>query len=235
MELPNRHSNSIDYWGYYNGKSNSMNIFTDVKDGNRDVYSAYTEAGILTKIIYPTGGSENFYYEDNNVLIPTYFSNFILSNPSRILYDDKVTALAKAPDNFVLNNGSATIGKYIKVFDIPNVYGNKFSFTAMLGVGCTSVETSDCKTKVRLYRIDKNTGAILASYTITQGNNVELVNPPFESGKYRLEVSNPSFTLNDSQNYETNPFSVALRWKEYKPDIPINSFVGGGGESPELK
>ncbi|MFC4382388.1 hypothetical protein ACFO0Q_13860, partial [Chryseobacterium bernardetii] len=228
MELPNRHSNSIDYWGYYNGKSNSMNIFTDVKDGNRDVYSAYTEAGILTKIIYPTGGSENFYYEDNNVLIPTYFSNFILSNPSRILYDDKVTALAKAPDNFVLNNGSATIGKYIKVFDIPNVYGNKFSFTAMLGVGCTSVETSDCKTKVRLYRIDKNTGAILASYTITQGNNVELVNPPFESGKYRLEVSNPSFTLNDSQNYETNPFSVALRWKEYKPDIPINSFVGGG-------
>lgn len=227
-ELPNRHSNSIDYWGYYNGKQNSMNIFTDNKDGNRDVYGNYAEAGILTKIVYPTGGSESFYYEDNNVLVPPYFSNFILANPSRILYDDKSTAIAKRSDYFVLNNGSNILGKYVKEFEIPAVYGSKFSYTAMLGTNCTSVETTDCKTKVRLHRYDKNTGTILATYSITQGNNIEIINPPFQSGSYRLEVSNPNFTLTDSENYETNPFSVALRWKEYKPDVPINSFIGGG-------
>ncbi|MDC8104534.1 hypothetical protein MTQ00_08280 [Chryseobacterium sp. B21-037] len=227
-ELPNRHSNSIDYWGYFNGKPNKMNIFTDVVEANRDVYGNFAEAGILTKIIYPTGGSENFYYEDNQVLVPNYFSLFMLSNPSRIVYDEKSTAVAKTSNIFVLNNGSPTLGKYIKEFEIPSMYGSKLSFNAMLGVGCTSVETADCKTKVRLYRYNKDTRAILATYVITQGNNVDLINPPIESGSYRLEVSNPSFTLSDSENFETNPFSIVLRWKEQKPNIPINSFVGGG-------
>ncbi len=226
-ELPNRHSNSIDYWGYYNGKQNSMNIFTDIKDGSRDVFGNFSEAGILTKIIYPTGGSENLYFEDNNVLAPSYFSIFILSNPSRILYDDKSTAVAKMSNNFVLNNGSSTLGKYIKEFDIPAVYGGKFSYTAVLGTGCTAVETADCKTKVRLHRYNKNTGAVLMTYNITQGNT-EVINPPLESGSYRLEVSNPAFTLLDSENYESNPFSVTLRWKEYKPNVPLTSFIGGG-------
>ncbi|AYZ36304.1 hypothetical protein EGY07_12310 [Chryseobacterium indologenes] len=236
-ELPNRHSNSIDYWGYFNGKLNNMNIFTDVKDGNRDVYGIEAEAGILTKIIYPAGGSENFYYEDNNAVIPSYFSNFILANPSRNLYDDKTTAIAKGSEYFVLNNGSTTRGKYIKEFEISGVYKKKFSYTALLGPicisgqtvdCCTSVETTGCKTKVRLQRFDKNTGAILATYTITQGNNIEIINPPIENGNYRLEVSNMNFTLSDSENMETNPFSVVLHWTEYKPNVPLTSFVGGG-------
>jgi len=220
-ELPNRHSNSIDYWGYYNGKPNKMNIFTDISD--RDVDANFTEAGILTKIIYPTGGSENFYYENNNVLVPNYFSNFILSSPSQIVYDVKSTAIAKTSNSFVLNNGSTTLGKYIKEFTIQSNYDNKLTFSAMLGTGCTSIETSDCKTKVRLY--NTQTGA---TYTITQGSNVEIINPPVENGNYRLEVTNSSFTLADSENYETNPFSVSLRWKEHKPSLPINSFVGAG-------
>jgi hypothetical protein len=220
-ELPNRHSNSIDYWGYYNGKPNKMNIFTDISD--RDVDANFIEAGILTKIIYPTGGSENFYYENNNVLVPNYFSNFILSSPSQVVYDVKSTAIAKTSNNFVLNNGSTIVGKYIKEFTIQSNYDNKMTFSAILGTGCTSVETTDCKTKVRLY--NTQTGA---TYTITQGNNVEIINPPIENGNYRLEVTNPSFTLADSENYENNPFSVSLRWKEHKPDISINSFVGAG-------
>lgn len=227
-ELPNRHSNSIDYWGFFNGRQNNTNIFIDAEEANRDVYGSYAEAGILTKITYPTGGSENFYYEDNNVLIPNYFSNFILANPSRLIYDEKSTAITKAQNNFVLNNGSIFFGKYIKEFEIPEIYGNKFSYTALLGNGCTSVETTNCKTKVRLHRYDQDTGAILASYVVTQGNNKEVINPPLESGNYRLEVSNPNFTLSDSENYETNPFSVTLHWKEYKPNIPFNSFIGGG-------
>ncbi|MDM1557498.1 MULTISPECIES: hypothetical protein, partial [Chryseobacterium] len=227
-ELPNRHSSSIDYWGYYNGKQNSTNIFTDVKDGSRDVDGTEAEAGILTKIVYPTGGIESFYYEDNHVLAPSYFSGFILANPSRILYDDKITAIAKGPEYFVLNSGSTTLGKYIKEFEINNIYKPKFSFNAMLGMGCTSVETTTCKTKVRLHRYDKNTGVVLATYVITHGNNVEISNPPLENGNYRLEVSNGNFTLNDSENPETNAFSVLLRWSEYKPNVPLNSFIGGG-------
>ncbi|WP_345989653.1 hypothetical protein AAEU33_18905 [Chryseobacterium sp. Chry.R1] len=225
-ELPNRHSTSIDYWGYFNGKPNKMNIFTDASD--RDVYGNFAEAGILTKIIYPTGGSENFYYEDNQVLVPNYFSLFMLANPSGIVYDEKSTAIAKTSNNFVLNSGSSTLGKYIKEFQITSIYGNKLSFNAMLGVGCTSVETTDCKTKVRLHRFNPTTGAILATYIITQGNNVDIINPPIENGNYRLEVSNPSFTLIDSENFETNPFSVVVRWREQKTNIPINSFIGGG-------
>ncbi|MCJ7935351.1 MAG: hypothetical protein MUW56_17415 [Chryseobacterium sp.] len=220
QELPNRFSNAIDYWGYFNGKPNKENIFTDVSD--RDVYANFAEAGILTKITYPTGGSENFYYENNNVIVPKYFSDFMLSSPSMIMYDKKATAIAKGPEYFVLNNNTTSLGKYVKEFTIQSSYNKELVYIASLGQNCTSVETTDCKTKVRLY--NTQTGA---TYIITQGQQT-LVNPPLENGNYRIEVTNGSFTLSDSQNYETNPFSVSLQWKERKPTLPINSFVGAG-------
>ncbi|WP_333597410.1 hypothetical protein [Chryseobacterium flavum] len=218
-ELPNRFSNAIDYWGYFNGKPNKENIFMD--NSNRDVDASFAEAGILTKIIFPTGGSESFYYEDHNGVVPKYFSDFMLASPSKP-YDIKATAIAKGPEYFVLNSNSTSLGKYIKEFTIQNTYDYQIFYTANLGQNCTDKETSECKTKVRLYHIPTGT-----AYTITQGQQT-LLNPPVDNGNYRIEVTNGSFTLSDSQNYETNPFSVSLQWKEKKETLPINSFVGGG-------
>ncbi|WP_162926058.1 hypothetical protein [Chryseobacterium aurantiacum] len=135
-ELPNRYSNSIDHWGYFNGKPNSMNIFQTVAD--RNIYAEYAEAGILTKITYPTGGTESFFYEDNNVIIPTHLFNAIYPvlpsvnivgggrRISSIETNDNNGKITKRKFTYTLPNGT-TSGKLLGIPDYMSVikrYGN---------------------------------------------------------------------------------------------------------------
>ncbi|MEM9545419.1 MAG: hypothetical protein AAGA77_05575, partial [Bacteroidota bacterium] len=75
--LPNRFSNSIDHWGFYNGQVNNYqyNIpeTTITYNGNeitfgqsnRKAYSEHVNTGMLTKVTYPTGGTRSFDYENH--------------------------------------------------------------------------------------------------------------------------------------------------------------------------
>ncbi|MGD1318567.1 SpvB/TcaC N-terminal domain-containing protein, partial [Chryseobacterium sp. 2R14A] len=73
--LPNKTSNSMDYWGFYNAEPNSslfprilfqygVNLLED-GDAERSVNPESITAGMLKKIIYPTGGSTEYMYESN--------------------------------------------------------------------------------------------------------------------------------------------------------------------------
>lgn len=75
------HSFAIDHWGYYNGSSNNENlvptfysrVFHDggniidlYYDGaNREVNPAFSAAGLLHEIEYPTGGRVQYEYENH--------------------------------------------------------------------------------------------------------------------------------------------------------------------------
>jgi len=77
--LPSKDSKSKDYWGFYNGQSNSTLIpaqsfqeyersggplYTyNVGGANRNPNEFYMQAGILTQLTYPTGGFTTFEYE----------------------------------------------------------------------------------------------------------------------------------------------------------------------------
>ncbi len=74
IAMPARFSYAQDLWGYYNGKTaNNTNIPTinelvlmgipTYADRNVDIN--YTQAGIIKQIVYPTGGSLNFTFENN--------------------------------------------------------------------------------------------------------------------------------------------------------------------------
>ncbi|HVW96326.1 MAG TPA: DUF5977 domain-containing protein [Mucilaginibacter sp.] len=84
QQTPDYHSFSRDYWGYYNGKTNttlipkteipfqatSTSTPTTKFIGGDDPYSrepdsAFMQAGVLTGIHYPTGGYTNFKYQTN--------------------------------------------------------------------------------------------------------------------------------------------------------------------------
>ncbi len=77
MALPSRLSFQRDWWGYYNGAAGNQNLippvhiqegtgYFDFFTGNtREVNSVYTQAGILNRIDYPTGGYSEFEYEPN--------------------------------------------------------------------------------------------------------------------------------------------------------------------------
>ena len=87
--LPSKNSYSKDFFGYYNGASNSSlipdhvsvetflnsfslnNVYTNHVDGNSrepdtSINGTYIKAGILEKITYPTGGTTEFLYELNS-------------------------------------------------------------------------------------------------------------------------------------------------------------------------
>lgn len=68
-------TSDVDYWGYWNGASNSDNRIPKmylsefdqyVGAANRSVNPAYAKAEMLEKITYPTGGYASFEYESND-------------------------------------------------------------------------------------------------------------------------------------------------------------------------
>ncbi len=74
-DVPYRLSYSQDYWGYYNGKSNStliptpssasLQILFPEASANREPDSNYTKVGLLSSITYPTGGIDSIVYSGN--------------------------------------------------------------------------------------------------------------------------------------------------------------------------
>lgn len=79
IQLPDRLSYAQDHWGYYNGKLSNTDListFTTTlitgaqvtfQGADRRANTETAQAGILTKIKYPTGGETLFTYESNTV------------------------------------------------------------------------------------------------------------------------------------------------------------------------
>lgn len=73
IALPPKDSKSIDHWGFYNGAYNTSLIpninYAGIPSGgaNRNPDADFACAGMLTKIIYPTGGYSEFSFEGNTV------------------------------------------------------------------------------------------------------------------------------------------------------------------------
>lgn len=75
--LPSRLSFAQDHWGYFNGRNNStlipkpssLNMAQKfpLATADREPNEGYAKKGLLKKIIYPTGGYEEFEYESNTV------------------------------------------------------------------------------------------------------------------------------------------------------------------------
>lgn len=74
--LPNRYSKATDYFGYYNGRNSNTSFLSRIYlpvvssyigTANRSIDPAYTRAGVLERITYPTGGHDEFDWENNSI------------------------------------------------------------------------------------------------------------------------------------------------------------------------
>lgn len=88
--LPSRLSFSQDHFGYFNGKDNSdlvplpnnpqdRALFNN-KGGDREPDAHFSTIGMLTQVIYPTGGRSEIVYEANDINV----TEDVLSPPVRI-------------------------------------------------------------------------------------------------------------------------------------------------------
>jgi hypothetical protein len=79
--LPGYNSLAIDYWGYYNGKTNNNTLvpavytsqFGNLSGADRDPSFNHMKTGTLNKLTYPTGGFAEYTYEANQYY--DYLSN----------------------------------------------------------------------------------------------------------------------------------------------------------------
>lgn len=226
--LPSKYSNSIDYWGYFNGFNNGDNMLFNPGSKRREVIFSNLQAGVLKKITYPTGGFSQFEYEPNYTKVPSYWNDLYMpefKNDSNFFVDVPSVGITKDSYFFVPSSTNPNgVGHYQRDFVIQ---GNPdepiiVNINALLGANCTSIETTDCTTKVRIYKIGSN--AIIA--TVTQGTQSISLTP----GNYYIKVINSAFTYYDAyedpNGFENNPFSVILKWKE-KKIVPYD-FIGGG-------
>ncbi|MBO9571883.1 MAG: hypothetical protein J7497_06700, partial [Chitinophagaceae bacterium] len=182
VNLPSTISTSVDYWGFYNGYTNSSHFpnlyYSDglttirrVDYANRSANPDYGKANILTKIIYPTGGYREFIYEGNTALVSTFSHQY--------------------PEPDYLTNQSFTRTDFLNVispsramtqyFSVNSTNGGAvFKYTLGVGGGCGSGYS------VKLYKVpvaeDDFGGTLIYNYSASTFTT-DLLN-----GNYRMEI-----------------------------------------------
>lgn len=241
--LPNRNSNSQDYWGYYNGKSNGSflkDTYGDLNQ-NRTVDSDFTQAGILEKMIYPDGGSVKFTYEPN-IGVAAFPPDVYYPSPNPVLNDDMIVSHLDARiwrdsirtrTDTIYDPVTKKFSKYFKVRGVVVaestkkkipcvVYSNEFSSQYPENNG----NNNDTTCKVLFFITKKvTTGAVpqwdlVASLPPGEGGIIDL-----PAGDYRLNAS-PQGNF-DPLVYS---FSASVRWKYQMVENGINDFMHADGE-----
>ncbi|MVO09178.1 hypothetical protein GOQ30_08400 [Flavobacterium sp. TP390] len=195
QQLPSRHSNSIDSWGYYNGKNRGQYLRFIDNGGNSAVDPVKMQAGILKKITYPTGGSTVFEYEPN----------FLKNNlPEAIKIQDPNPTFSKSIVLSIFEPQTYDGGRYIKTFTINNLVINSPTINVNLSV-------------------PKNFPCRLINHTTNTVTNLSTGNNPINgltNGSYSLVVDprdsnwNPYPDPNNPTNLMENSFFVSLNFKE---------------------
>lgn len=122
--LPTKNSGSVDFWGYYNGKSNTTLLPTPKISGvytsnsfdysKRETDFNFMKAGVLTKITYPTGGASIYEYEPNYFLTPE-------QEQGMAAYQGGVGAYALKSDTNCSDGQNLTTSPYtVKEYQITN-------------------------------------------------------------------------------------------------------------------
>lgn len=207
--LPNRFSNATDSWGYYNGVHSNHYLKT-MDDVSRIVNNDMNKAGILEKIIYPTGGYTLYEYEDNIVKRPLYYNELILNNTNPT--ESKSVGLMKDYSKY-----NITTFKYNEIFEIKNLPTEINFVVSFTNDGCliNAPALSTCKYKVELWRAG---GGFVAQLVL--GNNNIILQPGF----YRIEVT-PKGIHHLNEFIEEEEFFVQGIWQEIKQHELL--FAGG--------
>lgn len=205
--LPTRSSFSQDFWGYYNGQDGNKNLLptiyytstgsgTVVDGANRSVVDNYTQAGILTRVTYPTGGYSDFTYENNTVTCnaATDAQTFcdILNYTSK--YPLVTQTISYQSENLSYSNYET----YSPDFTIPLIAGGRgersvyFSgrYLPYDNATCNRLEMGNGGAKYLCVSVDLERKNADNTYSVILGNITFGINVPLEAlgTVYRLHV-----------------------------------------------
>jgi len=213
--LPSRHSNSVDFWGFYNGKNRGNYInFANTDFDDAVVDPVKVQAGLLKKIIYPTGGYTTFEYEPNIVLdqLPLRYTeiqnqeeqilfphSYVIPNTNPVVFKDEILSYIE-PDSY--NYSSLRYEKQIVITTnsngpyVVNISQCNFEFT------CQLINNNP---QGQSYNIGISHGQISIP-TISPGSYTFVFNP---NDPYWNPIANESL-----ENTIAHMFTVTMLWKE---------------------
>lgn len=221
--LPNRHSTSVDAWGYYNGKNNGR--FLESSDDRR-VDRQKVQAGMLTSITKPEGGKIQFYYEPNRG-VNIFPETVKFDNPNPI--DNKevrlsifdATAQPSSPN--YLGNGEFEAQFYVSPY-ITGTASYDFSGFGVgnclcSGPGCQTQNSNQlCVYQVTLKKLNSSNN--FEPY-VGIARNVLNRSINLTPGTYKINVkyNQPNSFVPSIDNY----FLFLMKWQE--EDMGINAFT----------
>lgn len=250
VDLPLKTSFAKDFWGYYNAKNNTgalpdlsyyrysgfpeyQNLPAEFlnaygKGANRSVNRNSIQAGILTKIVYPTGGYSEFTYESNS------FSNYnypdldqMTSSATRVNAEDKNNPNDTRSKQFTIQNSQT-----VKIINVVNRGPN-------LNLPFNSILPSS----VYLVRIKEGGSDVRTIKTWQVQNSLEHIQSYQTSGMIRWEedlfleyVPNTYYVISTHlpdeigpQNSSTQSASVSSQIDYFKEDnTTLKSSYGAG-------
>jgi YD repeat-containing protein len=204
--LPNRFSNSQDVWGYYNGANNGQFLtFFNYSTFNvdRSVNSANSEAGLLNKITYPTGGYTQFTYEQN----------IALPNPdlNELVYQSINPAEETENGLGFLETSYYDGTEYTKPISIGNIVGV---------VDVSNFWVQNVNIMDFTFSIEPSSGGHVYRLTLGQTTSINL-----GPGDYYLIVTPKNSGFNPL-NWD-HAFNISLSWKEQSVNESDSVYAGG--------
>lgn len=221
--LPSRHSNSVDIWGYYNGKNNGAFLEKGIDD--RTVDTTKVQAGLLKKIIKPEGGETNFYYEPN-VAVNVFPESVGFESPNPKIHKEITQSNFRATStdyDFITDDETGLphydgLGTYTDVFTISQFKTGPLTYIAngsgIMGcpctlVGCPQVVNPDASCLFHLF-IDKwnaDYGFVIHTPLFPGTRTLNLA-----PGVYRLRAQYKSGTHTPTNEHQQ--FHIYMSWYE---------------------
>ena len=205
--LPNRHSSAKDVWGYYNGQEIDFAYFVNPK---RKVDPNYTQAGLLRRIIHPTGGVTEFEFEPNRTMVPTFLQSqpfvkdVFMTDPSSfglLRSIDTYNAIENRYESDLVIGGTSTVSVKSSVSYNANGCGTN-SLQAMYEVKIIETDLSF------VYAPELGT----TEFSLPPGNYKVIVTPKC------IDHHPPPYS---DEPYLEEDFFVVFRWIEIDNTLPI--------------
>lgn len=207
--LPRRLSYAIDHWGFYNGAGNidfmpaySINTFDIYPGANRDSSWPHMANGALTKITYPTGGTDDFTFEPNQARVNT----------------TRYSLQSEARSYSVGYDGGYTQEWAGQVFTGNQQYQIILSNTTC-GTGVTNCIAS--------YKIIDANGTIVSSSTAEPGT-VKKVNVSIPAGTYKVSMFREGSTSGKGASLGFNRYVATVVTNPIVGGLRINKITKNG-------
>ncbi|WP_259014622.1 hypothetical protein [Emticicia fluvialis] len=220
-------NNSVDHWGYYNGKYNPNSKVPDVDYSqitttplttetlaNRRADNTYSKIGMLKRINYPTKGYTEIYYEPNMVNFKTSAIPFFLQTqtPEAVVDDSSRFQIGgNRVSRIVDYTGTLKSNERIITYEQAKLWAEPY-YISEIEVGKLSNSTGPCTSCGKKYIVSDNILYNWDGYQVEYRKVTETYGGTGENGKKVYEyISN--FYAGDPIEVPPHAATVNLNWR----------------------